>query len=250
MKKIKRIAIWSGPRNLSTALMRSFGNRDDFEVVDEPFYAAYLKETELRHPMYLEILYSQPSDPDVVCEYCENGSVSKPHQYQKHMTHHMLKNFNKDFIFSLTNVFLIRRPDLVLKSFKKKHADYGLDDLGFRQQFELFELVKDKLGFAPPVIDSEDLIQNPRKILKKLCKAIDIKFSESMLSWKPGPKPYDGVWGRHWYKEINKSSRFLVKNISDIKDRECYSMSVKELEIINLADIYYDDLSTIKITAE
>ena len=247
MSKIKRIAVWSGPRNLSTALMRSFGNRDDFEVIDEPFYAAYLKETGLRHPMYLEILDSQFSNPDLVCEYCVNGEVSTPYQYQKHMTHHMLKNFNKDFIFALTNVFLIRKPDLVLKSFKKKHSDYGLDDLGFRQQFELFELVKNNLGFIPPVIDSEDLIKKPREILQKLCKTIDIEFSESMLNWNPGPKPYDGVWGRHWYKEINKSSTFMMKKSSDKVDRECCPMPAKELEIIELAKIYYKHLSRIKI---
>ncbi|MED5531590.1 MAG: HAD family hydrolase, partial [Pseudomonadota bacterium] len=103
MNKIKRIAIWSGPRNLSTALMRSFGNRIDFEVIDEPFYAAYLKETGIKHPMYAEIIDSQISDPDVICELCKNGPVGKPYQYQKHMTHHMVKKFNRDFIFSLTN---------------------------------------------------------------------------------------------------------------------------------------------------
>ena len=220
MEKVKRFAIWSGPRNLSTALMRSFGSRADFEVIDEPFYAAYLKETGIKHPMYEEIISSQSTDPRVISNFCESGAIVKPYQYQKHMTHHILNSFDKNFVLSVSNVFLIRKPALVLNSYRKKNADYQFEDLGCKQQFELFELVKDKLGFAPPIIDSEDLIQNPRKIIKKLCKTIGIKFLESMLSWKPGPKPYDGVWGRHWYKEINKSTRFLVKKSPDYKHRE------------------------------
>ena len=250
MNKIKRIAIWSGPRNLSTALMRSFGNRNDFEVIDEPFYAAYLKETGIKHPMYEEIIDSQTSDPDVICELCKNGPVGKPYQYQKHMTHHMVKKFNRDFIFSLTNIFLIRKPELVLKSFKKKHSDYRLEDLGFKQQFELFELVKHRLGIVPPVIDSEDLMKNPKKTLKNLCSIIDIGFSESMLSWEPGPKPYDGIWGSHWYKEINKSDRFKKITRFDRTPIKSYGMSVKELNIIKEADKYYQHLSKIRINLD
>ena len=106
MNKIKRIAIWSGPRNLSTALMRSFGNRNDFEVIDEPFYAAYLKETGIKHPMYAEIIDSQTSDPDVICELCKNAPVGKPYQYQKHMTHHLLDEINLDWLSIGKNCFI------------------------------------------------------------------------------------------------------------------------------------------------
>jgi len=249
LKIIKRIAMWSGPRNLSTALMRSFGNRGDFEVIDEPFYASYLKETGLRHPMYKEILKSRISNHNFISKFCSNGPVGKPYQYQKHMTHHMLDNFNKDFIFSVTNVFLIRRPDLVLMSFKKKHKEYEFNDLGFRQQFELFELVADKLGHAPPVVDSNDLINNTKGILKKLCSTIEIRFLESMLSWNPGPKSYDGIWGRHWYSEINKSSRFRVGSIEKKPLNITVPMSSKELGIIEIATKYYNELQKIKIKA-
>ena len=120
MKNIKRIAVWSGPRNLSTALMRSFGTRNDFEILDEPFYAAYLKKTGIQHPMFDEIISSQISEYKEVTDYCINGQVDKPYQYQKHMTHHMIKKYYKDFILSLNNVILIRKPELVLNSYKKK----------------------------------------------------------------------------------------------------------------------------------
>ena len=120
MKNIKRIAVWSGPRNLSTALMRSFGTRNDFEILDEPFYAAYLKKTGIQHPMFDTIISSQLSNYKEVADYCINGQVDKPYQYQKHMTHHMIKKNYKDFILSLNNVILIRKTELVLYSYKKK----------------------------------------------------------------------------------------------------------------------------------
>ena len=246
LEKNKRFAIWSGPRNASTALMRSFGSRTDFEVIDEPFYASYLKETGIKHPMYKEILNSQSFDPIVISDLCKNGSMTKQYQYQKHMTHHILKDFDKNFIFSLSNVFLIRRPALVLNSYRKKHSDYQIEDLGFKQQFELFEMVKYAVGVIPPVIDSEDLTKNPSIFLRILCDEMGIKFSESMLSWESGPKPYDGIWGSHWYKEINNSNKFR-ENLTN-KEIPLSDFSAKELEIIKEADIYYNEISEVKIT--
>ena len=120
MKNIKRIAVWSGPRNLSTVLMRSFGTRSDFEILDEPFYAAYLKKTGIQHPMSDKIIRSQLSDYKEVSDYCVKGKVNKLYQYQKHMTHHMIDNYYRNFISSLKNVILIRKPELVLNSYKKK----------------------------------------------------------------------------------------------------------------------------------
>ena len=120
MKNIKRIGVWSGPRNLSTALMRSFGSRNDFEILDEPFYAAYLKKTGIKHPMRASIIRNQLSDYKEVSNFCINGIVNKPYQYQKHMSHHMINNDHKDFILSLKNVILIRQPESVLRSYKKK----------------------------------------------------------------------------------------------------------------------------------
>ena len=211
MKNIKRIAVWSGPRNLSTALMRSFGSRNDFDILDEPFYASYLKKTGIQHPMFDEIIKSQSSDYKEVSEYCKNGYFKKSYQYQKHMTHHMINNDYLDFALSLKNVFLVREPVLVLRSYKKKNKNYDFQDLGFRQQFDIYKYLKDRLGLIPIVIDSDDLQNDPIRILRKLCDDLEIPYCESMLTWKPGPKAYDGIWGVHWYKEINKSSGFIKK---------------------------------------
>ncbi len=250
MEKVKRFAIWSGPRNLSTALMRSFGSRADFEVIDEPFYAAYLKETGIKHPMYEKIINSQSSNPSVISNLCENGALVKPYQYQKHMTHHILNSFDKNFVLSVSNVFLIRKPDLVLNSYRKKNPDYQFKDLGFKQQFELFEMVKYEKGVIPPVIDSDDLTKNPSLFLRVLCKEMGIEFIHSMLRWEPGPKPYDGVWGSYWYKEINNSDRFRPKTSLDENESHLLDFSSKELEIIKEANIYYQEMSKVKISID
>ena len=250
MEKVKRFAIWSGPRNLSTALMRSFGSRADFEVLDEPFYAAYLKETGIKHPMYEEIISSQSTDPRVISNFCESGTIVKPYQYQKHMTHHILNSFDKNFVLSVSNVFLIRKPALVLNSYRKKNADYKFEDLGFKQQFELFELVKYEIGVIPPVIDSEDLLKNPSLALRILCEKMGIEFFYSMLFWEPGPKSYDGIWGSYWYEEINNSDRFKPKKGLDDNERHLVDFSAEELEIIKEANTYYHEISKVKISID
>ena len=164
MKNIKRIAVWSGPRNLSTALMRSFGSRNDFDIIDEPFYASYLKMTGIKHPMFDEIIKSQSSDYKEVSEYCKNGYFKKSYQYQKHMTHHMINNDYLDFALSLKNVFLVREPVLVLRSYKKKNKNYDFQDLGFRQQFDIYKYLKET------VITQE--------LIEKLASGID--FSQTI----------------------------------------------------------------------
>ena len=250
MEKVKRFAIWSGPRNLSTALMRSFGSRADFEVLDEPFYAAYLKETGIKHPMYEEIISSQSTDPRVISKLCESGTIVKPYQYQKHMTHHILNSFDKNFVLSVSNVFLIRKPALVLNSYRKKNADYKFEDLGFKQQFELFELIKYETGVIPPVIDSEDLLKNPSLALRILCEKMGIEFFYSMLFWEPGPKSYDGIWGSYWYEEINNSDSFKPKKGLDNNERHLVDYSAEELEIIKEANTYYHEISKVKISID
>ena len=206
---VRRIAMWSGPRNLSTALMRSFASRGDCSVVDEPFYAAYLDATGIDHPMKNLILKYYNSDPNVISNDCADGKFNTKIQYQKHMTHHMLDTFDHSFVFSVSNAFLIRSPEKVIRSFGKKILDFNLFDLGYVQQSYLFDMICDKTGSPPPVIDADDLCTNPENILKNLCIQLDITYTEKMLSWTHGPHSYDGVWGRHWYRAVNESTGFI-----------------------------------------
>ncbi len=201
------IAMWSGPRNISTAMMYAFANRADCIAWDEPFYAAYLKETGLPHPMRAEILAAGESDPRQVAARCQS-MAKKNIFYQKHMTHHMVKGFDRSFIPRLENAFLIRSPEKVLASYAQKHDEVTLHAIGFVEQAEIFDLVAQKLGHAPPVIDADEHLRDPEKSLRRLCEALDIPYSAAMLSWKPGPKPCDGVWAPHWYNAAWASTGF------------------------------------------
>ncbi len=203
-----KIAMWSGPRNLSTAMMYSFGARSDCAVIDEPFYAAYLKQTGLDHPMRADILDSQSQDPDqVIQEICGSNPGQKPIHYQKHMTQHMIPGISRSWMKDMRNVFLIRHPARVIASYAAKRESPTLDDIGFRQQAELFDEVQD-WGGDPVVIDSHDIRDNPAEMLQRLCEAIDIAFSPNMLSWPQGGHPQDGVWASHWYGAVWRSSGF------------------------------------------
>ena len=201
-----RIAMWSGPRNLSTAMMRSFGARGDCACVDEPFYAHYLAQTGLDHPMRAEVLASQPQDWRVA-RAALMGPVAQPIQYQKHMVQHLLPGMESDWLDGLVNVLLIREPERVVASFSAKRGLPDAEELGFRRQRELFEELSAR-GMQPVVIDSADIRRAPEPALRALCAAIGIDFSERMLGWTPGAKPEDGVWGAHWYDAVNGSTGF------------------------------------------
>ncbi|MEZ5716515.1 MAG: HAD family hydrolase [Paracoccaceae bacterium] len=203
-----RIAMWSGPRNLSTAMMYAFGARPDCAVVDEPFYAAYLARTGLAHPMRDAILASQPTDPDEV-EKALLGPVpgGKPHFYQKHMTQHMIADMPRGWMAQVTNVFLIRHPARVVASFGAKYDNPTLADIGFLQQAELYDQVK-AAGGAPVVIDSSDIRRAPEVMLRRLCDAIGLDFDPAMLGWPAGGHPDDGVWAAHWYGSVHASTGF------------------------------------------
>jgi hypothetical protein len=204
-----KIAMWSGPRNLSTAMMYAFAARGDFAVVDEPFYAAYLAATGLDHPMREAVIASRSTDPVGVAADCIAAvPEGKTHYYQKHMTHHMIPRFDRGFMRQLTNVFLIRHPARVIASYAKKREALVLSDIGFVQQAELFDEVSDWLGQTPPVIDSADIRENPRQTLQSLCAALGLPFTEKMLHWPAGPKPCDGVWAPHWYNAVHQSTGF------------------------------------------
>ena len=204
-----RIAMWSGPRNLSTAMMYAFASRGDCAVVDEPFYGAYLKATGIDHPMSAAVIAAQDNDPLEVGRALL-GPIPQYQSlfYQKHMTLHMIPQFDRAFMRGLTNVFLIRHPARVVASYAKKREAPTLADIGFVQQAELFDEVAGWLGHAPLVIDSADIRGGPRAALTKLCAALAIPFTDKMLHWPKGPKPYDGVWAPHWYNAVHLSTGF------------------------------------------
>jgi hypothetical protein len=209
MSEAIRIAMWSGPRNISTAMMRSFENRADTAVVDEPFYAVYLKATGADHPMRDEVLASQSTDwravaADLIGAVPQGRSVF----YQKHMTHHMLPVMGREWTAHVRNAFLIRAPEDVLLSYTEVRGQATLEDIGVPQQLELFEREADRLGHAPPVVDSYDVLEDPRGVLSVLCKAVGIPFSDRMLSWPAGRRTSDGVWAPAWYAAVERSTGF------------------------------------------
>ncbi|WP_172297870.1 HAD family hydrolase [Pseudoruegeria sp. HB172150] len=203
-----RIAMWSGPRNLSTAMMYAFAQRGDCAVTDEPFYAAYLAATGLAHPMREEVLASQPQDAGAVgAALAAPAPGGRANWYQKHMVQHMLPGFPRDWMAGVRHVFLIRHPARVVVSFAKGYEALTLEDVGFVQQAELFEYLSER-GEAPLVIDSYDIRQDPEAMLTALCLALGIRFDPAMLSWPEGGRAEDGVWAAHWYKSLHRTTGF------------------------------------------
>lgn len=205
-----RIAMWSGPRNLSTTMMRSFGARPDTACVDEPFYAAFLTSTGTTHPMQADILVAQPHDGAKVARQLTEAPVpgGKPVFYQKHMTHHMAPAIPRGWMGQVTNAFLIRDPVRVLASYARKMEEVSLEAIGVPQQAELFDRICQLKGEAPPVVDSDDILADPPGMLRALCAALGISYTDEMLSWEAGPKPEDGVWAPHWYDAVWQSTGF------------------------------------------
>ncbi|WP_323781567.1 HAD family hydrolase [Thalassovita sp.] len=236
-----RIAMWSGPRNLSTAMMYSFASRSDFAVVDEPFYAAYLRMTGLGHPMRDQILASQSQDPEEVARALL-GSVpaGKPHFYQKHMTQHMVPGMPRDWMAEVANVFLIRHPARVIASFGAKWDGFGLDDIGFTQQNELFDYSR-TLGQNPVVIDSADIRRDPEGMLKRLCTAVGLDFEPAMLRWPEGGNPADGVWAAHWYGAVHGSTGFAPA------EGDLPVLEGEAAELLEQALSHYERLAALKL---
>ena len=204
-----KIAMWSGPRNLSTAMMYAFASRGDCVVWDEPFYAAYLQATGIKHPMRDEIIAVHEPDPDRVAAICK-GPVPQGQRYfyQKHMTMHMVDGFDRRWMRSCQNVFLIRHPARVVASYAKKREGATFEDIGFLQQDQLFSEVTDWSGAPPVVIDSDDIRADPAAMLQKLCTALGIPFTRKMLHWPAGGNDADGIWAAHWYGAVHRSTGF------------------------------------------
>jgi len=235
-----RIAMWSGPRNISTAMMRSFENRPDTAVVDEPFYAAYLAATGLDHPMRAEVLASQSTDWRAVAAAMAGPAPDgAPVFYQKHMTHHMLPGFGLEWTTDCRNAFLIRDPVAVLASYAEKRDQPTLGDIGVERQRELFEREADRLGRAPPVVDTADVLANPRGTLSALCEALGIAFDEAMLAWPAGKRTSDGVWAPAWYDAVERSTGFAPPRPAPEAD----TLDAPLRRVADEARSYYERLS-------
>jgi len=207
-RAVVRVAMWSGPRNISTAMMRSFENRADCTVVDEPFYAAYLAATGLDHPMRAEVLASQPHDWRAVVAGLD--ALAGPLVYEKHMTHHMTTDVGLDWMAGRANAFLIRDPTEVLASYTVKRAEVTLEDIGVVRQRELFEQEAERLGRAPAVVLGADVLTAPEAALKALCAAVGVAFDPAMLNWPAGGRASDGVWAPAWYDAVERSTGFAA----------------------------------------
>jgi hypothetical protein len=206
-----RIAMWSGPRNISTAMMRAFEARGDCAVSDEPFYAAYLNRTGLDHPLRDEVIASQPRDPrDVAAALIGGAPGGKPIWYQKHMTLHLPESFDRRWMRHVSNAFLIREPRAVLASYSAKRAQVTLADIGFVQQRDLFDAAAEQAGVPPPVVDAADILADPAGILQKLCAALGVNYTPAMLHWPPGRRATDGVWAPAWYHSVERSTGFAA----------------------------------------
>ncbi len=204
-----RIAMWSGPRNVSTALMRSWENRPDTHVIDEPFYAYYLLATGVAHPGRDEVIEHHETDWRKVVQLL-TGPIpdGKSIFYQKHMTHHMLPEIERGWFDRVTHCFLIRDPREVLLSLHRKTPNPPIEATGFPQQAAIFRDVCERTGATPPVIDARELLTDPEYVLRWLCSRLGIPFSDAMLHWPPGPRPTDGVWAKYWYDRVWQSTGF------------------------------------------
>jgi len=205
----RRIAMWSGPRNISTAMMRAWGNRPDTFVCDEPLYAHYLSVTRKPHPGIDEVIAAGETDWRKVTDWL-TGDVPEGRSifFQKHMAHHLLPGMDFDWIGQLQNVLLIREPQEMLTSLIKTTPEAQLEDTGLPQQWQLFEWLQSRNDETPLVIDARDVLADPQSMLNKLCGNLGVAFTDAMLTWPAGPRSTDGVWAKHWYHEVEKSTGF------------------------------------------
>ena len=209
-----RLAMWSGPRNISTAMMRSWENRTDCEVIDEPFYACYLQATGIEHPMRNEVIASQSTDWDQVGDELLRSPA--PIFYQKHMTQHMLPGKDLSWASHLRHCFLIRDPLEVVASYSRKRTSPTTDDIGLIRQLELYRELQESTGQAIPVIEASTVLLEPERMLTRLCNHFGIAFRSEMLSWPAGGRDSDGIWAEHWYQSVENSTGFEPYRARDI----------------------------------
>jgi hypothetical protein len=207
---VLRLAMWSGPRNISTAMMRSWGNRTDTVVEDEPFYAHYLQVTGLDHPGRDEVIAHHETNWESVAARMTGAPLPSGMRihYQKHMAHHLLPHMGREWLDGVMHAFLIRDPRPMVASLQVKLGDFDLLATGLPQQVEIFEHVRRRSGKVPPVIDAADVQRNPEAALRALCEALGVEFSSRMLRWPPGRRATDGIWASHWYERVERSTGF------------------------------------------
>lgn len=239
-----RIAMWSGPRNISTAMMRAWENRSDASVVDEPFYACYLTSAGVEHPMQAAVLASQSADWHTATQQLQQPLADGiTIQYQKQMTHHMVADVDVSWFASLRHAFLIRHPAEVVASYSRKRETVTASDLGFARQQQLYDAAL-VLGTKPPVIDAGDVLRNPEQILRKLCTHLGVSFDSRMLHWRVGPRDSDGAWAPHWYNNVEKSTGF-----APFKKKQ-YKLDHEAQLVVEECLPYYQGLFENRITLE
>jgi hypothetical protein len=227
-----RVAMWSGPRNISTAMMRSFGSRADTIVVDEPFYAHYLAVTGLDHPGRAAVLASQPNRwQDVAAALTGPLPPGVAVHYQKHMAHHLLPGMGRSWLGALTHAYLIRDPAHVVASYARVRGEPTLTDLGYPQQVEIFR------AHGGPVVDAADILRDPATMLRRLCAALGLDFDPAMLRWPPGPRVTDGVWAPHWYAAVQASTGFAPYDPAPAE------VPARLRPLVEAAQPYYDELA-------
>ncbi len=243
-----KIAMWSGPRNISTAMMRAWENRSDTVVVDEPLYGPYLATTGKKHAAYEDIRLVQGNDWRPIVKGLtektpEEAGESTQIYYQKHMTHHITPDVELNFVDQLRNAFLLRHPNDVLSSYLRKHHRATPEDLGFPQQLKLFNWIKQRTGTTPPILESKDVLMDPEGMLTKLCSALDVPFVTDMLSWPKGYRDSDGIWAEHWYNRVIESTGFAAYKPKENK------LSQAEQRIADACLPYFETLLEHKIHA-
>lgn len=217
MSDVTRIAVWSGPRNVSTALMRAWESRGDTSVQDEPFYAYYLRKTGLPHPIADEVIAAGETDWQRVAAQLESPPAdAKSIHYVKMMAHHILPEVGKDWMRGFRHCFLIRDPRQMLASLHAAAPNPMLADTGLPQEVELFEKIREWTGVAPPVVDARDLLLDPPRVLAAMCHALGVSYTDRMLQWQPGGRASDGIWAPHWYANVQKSTGFRPYQESDV----------------------------------
>jgi len=211
----RRIAMWSGPRNISTAMMRSFGNRGDTACFDEPFYAWYLKKTMVDHPMRDEIIGHHISEWQGVVDQIQ-GPIpgGKAFYFLKTQPQQMMPEVGRNWFADVEHFFLIRDPEMIVRSYAASRKDFVPNELGIAMQREIFDEVRALNGKAPVVVSSEDILADPRHTLTRLCGALEIPFTDKMLEWEPGPRDEDGIWAPHWYTSVLRSTGFAAPSNS------------------------------------
>lgn len=241
---IRRIAMWSGPRNLSTAMMRSFGSRADTFVSDEPFYGCFLKHSGAGHPMRDEIVAAMDSDWRSVMRTlggpAPDGSAI---WYQKHMWHHMVGPVGYEDFGGFSHAFLIREPERMIASYLGKREAASFEDFGLERQAEFFQREAERLGRAPPVIDANDVLANPEGVLSKLCTALGIAWDPAMLRWEPGRRETDGPWAPHWYHAVEESTGFGPP------ERDQPNLPDDARRVADQCQPYYEQLAAHRISA-